>query len=124
MLDVTLAMARSLTVRALGPTHFLTSGFFRFGISLPCITPCGYIGIARTRATNGAEYPRRMSRGGRFLEDFLIRSDGRLAPAAAEDSALTAMNPVETIRVDPEFRLSQLLGSPTSRSVCRPLLSR
>lgn len=118
VLDVTLGMARLMDgcVRA---THTGVIGerLFRFGIVLALYHDCGYIRHRQdTRHANGAEYtPVHVSRGGRFLQDYLPRIGmGDLAQVAARVIHYTGYEiPVDRIRVPgPEFRLiGNLLGS-------------
>lgn len=117
VLDVTLAMARLMDgcVRA---THadVLNERLFRFGVVTALYHDCGYIRHRKdTRHMNGAEYTKtHVSRGGRFLEEYLVKVGmGDLAHAAARTLHFTGYEvPVDRIRVDPEFRLiGNLLGS-------------
>ena len=117
VLDVTLAMARLMDgcVRATN-ADVLTERLFRFGVMTALYHDCGYIRHRKdTRHTNGAEYTKtHVSRGGRFLEDYLVKIGMEdLAPAAARTMHFTGYEvPVDRIRIDPEFRLiGNLLGS-------------
>lgn len=115
--DVTLAMARLMDGCVRTTTaDVLNERLFRFGILTALYHDCGYIRHRKdTRHMNGAEYTRtHVSRGGRFLEDYLAQIGmGDLAPVAARTLHFTGYEvPVTRIRVDPEFRLiGNLLGS-------------
>ena len=117
VLDVTLAMARLMDgcVRSTDP-DVLNERLFRFGIITALYHDCGYIRHRKdTRHANGAEYTKtHVSRGGRFLEEYLVKIGmPEFAPAAARTLHFTGYEvPVERIRIDPEFRLiGNLLGS-------------
>ena len=117
VLDVTLAMAR-LMDGAVRATHadVLTERLFSFGIVTALYHDCGYIRHRKdTRHANGAEYTKtHVSRGGRFLEEYLVKLGmADLAPVAARTLHFTGYEvPVDKIRIDPEFRLiGSLLGS-------------
>jgi len=117
VLDVTLAMAR-LMDGCVRSTHagVLTDRLFNFGIVTALYHDCGYIRHRKdTRHANGAEYTKtHVSRGGRFLEDYLEKLGmGDLAPVAARTLHFTGYEvPIEKIRLDPEYRLiGNLLGS-------------
>ena len=117
VLDVTLAMAR-LMDGCVRSTHagVLTDRLFNFGIVTALYHDCGYIRHRKdTRHANGAEYTKtHVSRGGRFLEDYLENLGmGELAPVAARTLHFTGYEvPIEKIRIDPEYRLiGNLLGS-------------
>lgn len=118
VLDVTLGMARLMDgcVRATSP-GILDERLFRFGIILALYHDCGYIRLRKdTRHANGAEYTKvHVSRGARFLQDYLPRIGmADLAQAAARTIHFTGYEvPVDRIRVPgPEFRLiGNLLGS-------------
>jgi hypothetical protein len=117
VLDVTLAMARLMdgAVRA-AHADVLTERLFGFGIVSALYHDCGYIRtLDDTSHANGAEYTKtHVSRGGRFLEDYLHTIGmGEFAPVASRTLHFTGYEmPVSTIRVDPEFRLiGCLLGS-------------
>src|SRR5688572_33242031 len=111
VLDVTLAMARLMDgcVRATS-TDILDERLFRFGIILALYHDCGYIRHRKdTRHSNGAEYTSvHVSRGARFLQDYLPRVGmADLAQAAATTIHFTGYEiPVDRIKVPgPEFRL-------------------
>jgi len=118
VLDVTLGMARLMDgcVRATS-TEILGERLFRFGIVLALYHDCGYIRHRKdTRHSNGAEYTSvHVSRGARFLQDYLPRVGmADLAQAAATTIHFTGYEiPVDRIKVPgPEFRLiGNLLGS-------------
>jgi len=118
VLDVTLAMARLLhgCVRSTG-TSAVSERLFRFGIVTALYHDCGYIRHRKdTKHENGAEYTAvHVSRGGRFLEEYMPRIGmADLAQAAARTIHFTGYEvPVDKIRVPgPEFRLiGNLLGS-------------
>jgi hypothetical protein len=118
VLDVTLGMARLMDgcVRATN-ADVLNERLFRFGIVLALFHDCGYIRHRKdTRHANGAEYTSvHVSRGGRFLEEYLPRIGmADLAGAASRVIHFTGYEiPVDRIRVPgPEFRLiGNLLGS-------------
>jgi hypothetical protein len=118
VLDVTLAMARLLDgcVRA-GNAETINERLFRFGVITALYHDCGYIRHRKdTRHQHGAEYTAvHVSRGGRFLEEYLPKIGmGDLAEAAARTIHFTGYEiPVEKIRLPgPEFRLiGNLLGS-------------
>ena len=117
VLDVTLAMARLMDgcVRATD-ADVLNERLFRFGIVTALYHDCGYIRHRNdTRHREGAEYTKtHVSRGGRFLEEYLVKigmSD--FVHAASRTLHFTGYEvPVERIRVEPQFRLiGNLLGS-------------
>lgn len=118
VLDVTLGMARLMNgcVRS-SSTDVLDERLFRFGIVLALYHDCGYIRHRKdTKHANGAEYTSvHVSRGGRFLEDYLPTIGmGDLAQAASRVIHFTGYEvPTAKIRVPgPEFRLiGNLLGS-------------
>lgn len=117
VLDVTLAMAR-LMDGCVRTTHVevLDERLFSFGIVTALYHDCGYIRHRKdTRHRNGAEYTKtHVSRGGRFLEEYLVKLGmADFVPAAAGTLHYTGYEvPIEQIRVDPEFRLiGGLLGS-------------
>ena len=117
VLDVTLAMARLMDgcVRATN-ADVLTGRLFQFGIITALYHDCGYIRHRKdTKHMNGAEYTKtHVSRGGRFLEDYLVKLGmPDLAPVASRTLHFTGYEiPVDKIRVDEEFRLiGRLLGS-------------
>lgn len=116
VLDVTLAMARLMDgcVRATNP-ELLTERLFRFGVLTALYHDCGYIRHRRDTRPNGAEYTKtHVSRGGRFLEEYLVKIGMEdLAPVASRTMHFTGYEvPVDRIRIDPEFRLiGNLLGS-------------
>jgi len=117
VLDVTLAMARLMNGAARA-THsqVINERLFSFGIVTALYHDCGYIRHRKdTRHANGAEYTKiHVSRGGRFLEEYLHKIGmGEFAPVAARTLHFTGYEiPTEKIRVDPEFRLiGNLLGS-------------
>jgi len=117
-LDVTLAMARIMAgyqVMQRGPA--LTPDLFRFGILAALFHDAGYIRRQRDAVhANGAEYTRiHVSRGGRFLREYLPRLGlERFVDAAAPTLHFTGYEKsVRRIRVpDPIFRLiGNMLGS-------------
>ena len=117
VLDVTLAMARLMdgAARAVEP-GVLNERLFGFGVVTALYHDCGYIRHRKdTKHANGAEYTKtHVTRGGRFLEDYLVKLGmGDLAPYAARTLHFTGYEvPVDKIRIEPEFRLiGQLLGS-------------
>jgi hypothetical protein len=118
VLDVTLGMARLMDgcVRAT-TADVLNERLFRFGIVLALFHDCGYIRLRKdTRHSNGAEYTSvHVSRGGRFLEEYLPRIGmADLASTASRVIHFTGYEvPVDRIKVPgPEFRLiGNLLGS-------------
>jgi hypothetical protein len=118
VLDVTLGMARLMDgcVRATR-ADVINERLFRFGIVLALFHDCGYIRHRKdSRHANGAEYTAvHVSRGGRFLEDYLPRIGmADLAGAASRVIHFTGYEiPVDRIKVPgPEFRLiGNLLGS-------------
>ncbi len=117
VLDVTLAMARLMDGAVRG-THsgVLTERLFSFGIMTALYHDCGYIRHRKdTRHANGAEYTKtHVSRGGRFLEEYLVKVGmPEFAPVAARTLHFTGYEvPVDKIRIDPEYRLiGSLLGS-------------
>lgn len=117
VLDVTLAMARLMDGAARATdVDVLTERLFRFGIVTALYHDVGYIRHRKdTKHFKGAEYTKtHVSRGGRFLEDYLVKLGmGDLAPYAARVLHFTGYEmPVEKIRIEPEYRLiGQLLGS-------------
>jgi hypothetical protein len=117
VLDVTLAMARLMDGCVRGTTaDVLTEPLFRLGIMTALYHDCGYIRHRKdTKHSNGAEYTKtHVSRGGRFLEDYLVTLGmADIAPAAAATMQFTGYEtPVDRIRIDPEFKLiGNLLGS-------------
>jgi len=117
-LDVTLAMARIMAGWERGASGIvLGPDLFRFGVLAALFHDAGY--IRRTldkRHGNGAEYTRvHVSRGGRFMRDYLPRLGmERFVSAAAPTLHFTGYEkPVDGIRVpDPIFRLiGNMLGS-------------
>jgi hypothetical protein len=117
VLDVTLAMARLMDgcVRATN-SDVLNEGLFRFGIMTALYHDCGYIRHRKdTRHTNGAEYTKtHVSRGGRFLEEYLTKIGmGEFASAAAGTMHFTGYEvPLDRIRVAPQYKLiGNLLGT-------------
>ena len=117
VLDVTLAMARLMDgyVRSTNG-DIVQERLFRFGIMSALYHDCGYIRHRKdTRHTNGAEYTKtHVSRGGKFLEDYLATVGmADLAHAASGTLHFTGYEvPIDRIRVEPEFRLlGNLLGS-------------
>jgi hypothetical protein len=117
VLDVTLAMARLMDgcVRTTAP-DVLHERLFRFGIITALYHDCGYIRHGNdTRHANGAEYTKtHVSRGGRFLEEYLVKAGmADFAHAASRTLHFTGYEvPVERIRIEPQFRLiGNLLGS-------------
>jgi hypothetical protein len=118
VLDVTLAMARLMDgcVRA---THVKTLGerLFELGVVTALFHDCGYIRHRKdTRHQYGAEYTlTHVSRGARFLEDYLpTLGMGEFTEAATRLIHFTGYEvPINRIRVSgPEFRLlGSLLGS-------------
>jgi hypothetical protein len=117
VLDVTLAMARLMDGAARATdVRVLTERLFRFGIVTALYHDCGYIRHRKdTKHFQGAEYTKtHVSRGGRFLEDYLVKAGmGDLAPYAARVLHFTGYEvPIDKIRIEPEYRLiGQLLGS-------------
>ena len=116
VLDVTLAMARLMDGCVRGTSaEVLTERLFRFGVLTALYHDCGYIRHLRDARGNGAEYTKtHVSRGGRFLEEYLVKIGMEdLAPAASPTMHFTGYEvPVGRIRIDPEFRLiGNLLGS-------------
>src|SRR5688572_17196428 len=110
VLDVTLGMARLMNgcVRTTS-TDIITERLFRFGVILALYHDCGYIRHRKdTKHANGAEYTSvHVSRGGRFLEEYLPGIGmADLAPAASRVIHFTGYEvPTERIRVPgPEFR--------------------
>jgi len=117
-LDVSLAMARIMAgyVRqAHGPA--IDSDLFTFGVMAALFHDAGYIRrVGDRRHGNGAEYTKiHVSRGGRFLRDYLRKIGmGHFANAAAPTLHFTGYEQAaEKIRVpDPIFRLiGNMLGS-------------
>jgi hypothetical protein len=117
-LDVTLAMARIMAgyqVGKRGPA--LTPDLFRFGVLTALFHDAGYIRRERDVVHgNGAEYTRiHVSRGGRFLRDYLPRIGmEKFVEAAGPTLHFTGYEKsVRRIRVpDPIFRLiGSMLGS-------------
>jgi len=89
---------------------------FSFGIVAALYHDCGYIRHRKdTRHANGAEYTKtHVSRGGRFLEDYLVKLGmPEFAPVAARTLHFTGYEvPIDKIRIDPEYRvIGSLLGS-------------
>lgn len=117
VLDVTLAMARLMDGCARTvDTDVLGERLFRFGIMTALYHDCGYIRHRKdTRHANGAEYTKtHVSRGGKFLEEYLVKVGMEdFAPAASRTLHFTGYEvPVGLIRVEPQFRLiGNLLGS-------------
>lgn len=117
VLDVTLAMARLMDGCArTADTEVLNERLFRFGIMTALYHDCGYIRHRKdTRHANGAEYTKtHVSRGGKFLEEYLVKVGMEdFAPAASGTLHFTGYEvPVDLIRVEPPFRLiGNLLGS-------------
>ena len=117
VLDVTLAMARLMDGAARAShADTLTERFFRFGIIAALFHDCGYIRHRKdTRHMNGAEYTKvHVSRGGRFLEEYLQKIGmADFAAVAARTLHFTGYEiPIGRIRLDPEHRLiGNLLGS-------------
>ena len=117
-LDVSLAMARIMAgyVRQ-GQGPAIDADLFAFGIMAALFHDAGYIRrIGDQRHGNGAEYTKiHVSRGGRFLREYLRRIGmGRFAGAAAPTLHFTGYEQAaERIRVpDPIFRLiGNMLGS-------------
>jgi len=117
-LDVSLAMARIMAgyVRE-GHGPSIDADLFSFGILAALFHDAGY--IRRTgdrRHRNGAEYTKvHVSRGGRFLRDYLAKVGlGRFSDAAAPTLHFTGYEqPAEQIHVPaPIFRLlGNMLGS-------------
>jgi hypothetical protein len=94
----------------------LSERLFQFGVITALYHDCGYIRHRRdTQHENGAEYTKtHVSRGGRFLEEYLVTLGmGDFAHAASRTLHFTGYEvPVERIRVEPQFRLiGNLLGS-------------
>ena len=118
VLDVTLGMARLMDgcVRSTR-ADVISERLFRFGIVVALYHDCGYIRHRKdTRHANGAEYtPVHVSRGARFLQEYLPRIGmADLAQAASRVIHYTGYEiPVDQIRTPgPEFRLiGNLLGS-------------
>ena len=118
-LDVTLAMARLLDgyerSRADGP--HINERLFQLGVICALYHDIGYIRRANdTKHTNGAEYtPIHVSRGGRFLKEYLPRiAMDEYADVAGAILHFTGYEtPVSQISVpDPIYRLvGSLLGS-------------
>ena len=118
-LEVTLAMARLLdgyeSSRGDGPS--INERLFQLGVICALYHDIGYIRRANdTRHANGAEYtPIHVSRGGRFLKDYLPRIGMEdFADVAGAVLHFTGYEtPVSQIKVpDPIFRLiGSLLGS-------------
>ena len=117
-LDVSLAMARIMAgyVRQTqGPV--IDADLFAFGVMAALFHDAGYIRRdSDRRHGNGAEYTKiHVSRGGRFLRDYLRKIGmGRFAQAAAPTLHFTGYEQAaERIRVpDPIFRLlGNMLGS-------------
>jgi hypothetical protein len=117
VLDVTLAMAR-LMDGCVRTTHadVLNERLFQFGVITALYHDCGYIRHrSDTDHENGAEYTKtHVSRGGRFLEEYLVTLGmADFAPAASGTLHFTGYEvPVDRIRVEPQFKLiGNLLGS-------------
>ncbi|MGH8632744.1 MAG: hypothetical protein ACRET7_01285, partial [Burkholderiales bacterium] len=118
VLEVTLGMARLLDgcVRATS-TGTINERLFRLGIITALYHDCGYIRHRKdTKHANGAEYTTvHVSRGARFLEEYLPRIDmADLTEGATRAMHFTGYEiPVDKIKVPaPEFRLlGNLLGS-------------
>lgn len=117
VMDVTLAMTRLMDgcVRATDG-KILNERLFRIGVIAALYHDCGYIRHRKdTKHFNGAEYTTvHVSRGARFLEDYLTRNGmADQAQAAARTLHFTGYEiPVDRIRVPAEFRLvGNLLGS-------------
>jgi hypothetical protein len=117
VLDVTLAMTRLMDgcVRATS-IEMIPERLFQFGVVSALFHDCGYIRLRKdSRHENGAEYTRvHVSRGARFLEDYLPKIGMRdMTQAATRTIHFTGYEvPVDKIRVTPEFRLiGNLLGS-------------
>ena len=117
VLDVTLAMTRLMDgcIRATS-TEMIPERLFRFGVISALFHDCGYIRLRKdSRHENGAEYTKvHVSRGARFLEDYLPKIGmGDLTQAAMRTIHFTGYEvPVDKIRVSAEFRLiGNLLGS-------------
>ena len=117
-LDVTLAMARIMggyIDQRHGPA--IDADLFSFGIAAALFHDAGYIRRAGDRRhVHGAEYPKiHVSRGGRFLRDYLATIGlERFADAAAPTVHFTGYElPAQNIRVPaPVFRLiGNMLGS-------------
>jgi len=117
-LDVSLAMARIMAgyIRQ-GDGAIIDQDLFAFGMMAALFHDAGY--VRRTgdrRHVNGAEYTKvHVSRGGRFLRDYLHKIGlGKFAQAAAPTLHFTGYEQAaERIRVpDPVFRLiGNMLGS-------------
>jgi hypothetical protein len=117
VLDVTLAMARLMDgcVRA-SDADVVHERLFRYGILTALYHDCGYIRRRNdTRHANGAEYTKtHVSRGGKFLEQYLVKAGmPDYAHAASRTLHFTGYEvPVNEIRIEPQFRLiGNLLGS-------------
>jgi hypothetical protein len=94
----------------------LTKRMFQFGVIAALYHDCGYIRHRKdTKHLHGAEYTAvHVSRGARFLEDYLTRIGmADQAQVAARTLHFTGYEiPVDRIRVPSEFRLmGNLLGS-------------
>jgi hypothetical protein len=117
VLDVTLAMARVMSgVMRARNEGLLTERLFRFGVLAALCHDVGYIRHRKdTRHATGAEYTKtHVSRGGRFLEEYLETIGmGDLAHAATRTLHFTGYEvPIGKIRLDPEYRLiGNLLGT-------------
>jgi len=117
-LDVSLAMARIMAgyVRA-GSGPVIDADLFSFGILAALFHDAGYIRrVGDRRHLNGAEYTKiHVSRGGRFLRDYLRKVGlARFSAAAAPTLHFTGYElAAEHIHVpDPVFRLiGNMLGS-------------
>ncbi len=99
-----------------GDTEVLNERLFRFGIMTALYHDCGYIRHRKdTRHANGAEYTKtHVSRGGKFLEEYLVKIGMEdFAPAASGTLHFTGYEvPVDLIRVEAPYRLiGNLLGS-------------
>lgn len=119
VLEVTLAMARLLDgyERSRGDGPAIDSQLYQLGVICALFHDCGYIRkVNDTTHHNGAEYTAtHVSRGGKFLKDYLpVLGMEKYAEAAGLILHFTGYErPVETIRLaDPMFRLlGSLLGS-------------
>ena len=117
VLDVTLAMARLMDGCARATSiETIPEHLFRFGVVTALFHDCGYIRLRKdSRHENGAEYTKvHVSRGARFLEDYLPKIGmGEMTQAAMRTIHFTGYEvPVDKIRVAPEYRLiGNLLGS-------------
>lgn len=117
-LDVSLAMARIMAgyIRE-GHGPRIDADLFSFGVVAALFHDAGYIRRSGDRRhVNGAEYTKiHVSRGGRFLRDYLAKIGlAKFAEAAVPTVHFTGYEqPAEHIRVpDPVFRLiGNMLGS-------------